>query len=73
MNELYWEADLVLGSFGVGQLDTVAIEAMRKTSNTRNKKEIFPNCPLTDIESTDYEITNKLNNLLNSKTKFQDN
>ena len=28
MNKLYWDADLVLGSFGVGQLDTVAIEAM---------------------------------------------
>ena len=30
MNELFWESDLVLGSFAVGRehLDTIAIEAM---------------------------------------------
>ena len=69
MNELYWEADLVLGSFGVGQLDTVAIEAMACGRPVIHgiKKKFFPNCPLIDIESADYEITDKLNNLLNSK------
>jgi len=69
MNELYWEADLVLGSFGVGQLDTVAIEAMACGRPVVHgiKKKFFPNCPLIDIASTDYEITSKLDNLLNSK------
>ena len=69
MNELYWEADLVLGSFGVGQLDTVAIEAMACGRPVIHgiKKRFFPNCPLIDIESADYKITDKLNNLLNSK------
>jgi glycosyltransferase involved in cell wall biosynthesis len=48
MNELYWESDLVLGSFGVGQLDTVAIEAMACGRPVVHsiKEEYFPSCPL---------------------------
>ena len=53
MNELYWEADLVLGSFGVGQLDTVAIEAMacgRPVVHYITKK-FYSNCPLEQVVS----------------------
>lgn len=53
MNRLYWESDLVLGSFGVGQLDTVAIEAMacgRPVIHSILKK-YFPNCPLEELKS----------------------
>jgi glycosyltransferase involved in cell wall biosynthesis len=51
MNELYWESDLVLGSFGVGQLDTVAIEAMacgRPLIHSISRK-FFPQCPLEEL------------------------
>ena len=69
MNELYWEADLVLGSIGVGQLDTVAIEAMACGRPVIHgiKKKYFPNCPLIDIKTVDHELINKINDLLNSK------
>ncbi|MCD6194315.1 MAG: glycosyltransferase [Candidatus Aminicenantes bacterium] len=69
MNELYWEADLVLGSLGVGQLDTVAIEAMACGRPVIHgiKKKYFPNCPLIDIKTVDYELISKINDLLNSK------
>jgi glycosyltransferase involved in cell wall biosynthesis len=55
MNELYWESDLVLGSFGVGQLDTVAIEAMACGRPVIHHilKEYYPNCPLEEIESVE--------------------
>jgi glycosyltransferase involved in cell wall biosynthesis len=55
MNELYWESDLVLGSFGVGQLDTVAIEAMacgRPVVHSIYEK-YFPNCPLERLKTID--------------------
>jgi glycosyltransferase involved in cell wall biosynthesis len=53
MNKLYWEADVVLGSFGVGQLDTVAIEAMACGRPVVHHiiKEYFPNCPLEEIQT----------------------
>ena len=53
MNKLYWEADVVLGSFGVGQLDTVAIEAMACGRPVVHNiiKEYFPNCPLEEFNS----------------------
>lgn len=53
MNELYWESDLVLGSFGVGQLDTVAIEAMAcgRPLVHSISKEFFPKCPLEKLET----------------------
>ena len=61
MNTLYWESDLVLGSFGVGQLDTVAIEAMACGRPVVHfiKKEYFPSCPLknyNDIEEVKEDV-----------------
>jgi glycosyltransferase involved in cell wall biosynthesis len=51
INKVFWESDLVLGSFGVGQLDTVAIEAMACGRPVVHHvvKEYFPNCPLEEI------------------------
>jgi glycosyltransferase involved in cell wall biosynthesis len=53
MNELYWENDLVLGSFGVGQLDTVAIEAMACGRPIIHSVAagFFPRCPLEELET----------------------
>lgn len=55
MNDLYWESDLVLGSFGVGQLDTVAIEAMAcgRPLVHSVSKEFFPDCPLEQLGTVD--------------------
>jgi len=55
MSELYWESDLVLGSFSIGQLDTVAIEAMacgRPVVHSVSRK-FFDKCPLEELESVD--------------------
>jgi glycosyltransferase involved in cell wall biosynthesis len=54
MNELFWESDLVLGSFSIGRehLDTVAIEAMacgRPVVHSVPKK-YFPSCPLEELK-----------------------
>lgn len=51
MNELYWEADLVLGSFGVGQLDTVAIEAMAcgRPLIHHVLEKFYSGCPLKEL------------------------
>lgn len=51
MNELFWESDLILGSFGIGQLDTVAIEAMACGRPVVHHvwRSHFPNCPLEEI------------------------
>ncbi|MEM2293775.1 MAG: glycosyltransferase [Nitrososphaerota archaeon] len=64
MNKLYWDADLVLGSFGVGQLDTVAIEAMACGRPVIHHilKEYFPKCPLQEFH--DIECVAKLINTL---------
>ena len=53
MNELYWESDLVLGSFSIGQLDTVAIEAMAcgRPVIQSISQSCFENCPLEELES----------------------
>ena len=64
MAELYWESDLVLGSFAVGQLDTVAIEGMacgRPVVHSISKK-YFPSCPLEELRSIEEtaEIISKL-------------
>jgi glycosyltransferase involved in cell wall biosynthesis len=73
MNELYRESDLVLGSFSIGQLDTVAIEAMacgRPVVHSVAKK-FFKTCPLEELESIDdaAEIIQKL--LVNRKALEQ--
>jgi glycosyltransferase involved in cell wall biosynthesis len=55
MRELYWESDLVLGSFSIGQLDTVAIEAMacgRPVVHSVSRK-FFEKCPLEELKSVD--------------------
>jgi glycosyltransferase involved in cell wall biosynthesis len=55
MSELYWESDLVLGSFSIGQLDTVAIEAMacgRPVVHSVSRR-FFKSCPLEELESVD--------------------
>ncbi|MGD0644466.1 MAG: glycosyltransferase family 4 protein [Candidatus Bathyarchaeia archaeon] len=70
MNELYWESDLVLGSLGVGQLDTVAIEAMacgRPVVHSISKN-FFPTCPLEELKTIN-ETTQIISNLLINKTE----
>jgi glycosyltransferase involved in cell wall biosynthesis len=54
MNELFWESDLVLGSFATGRehLDTIAIEAMacgRPVVHSVPKK-FFASCPLEELQ-----------------------
>lgn len=53
INELYWESDIVLGSFGVGQLDTVAIEAMASGRPVVHSvaKKFLPTCPLEELQT----------------------
>jgi glycosyltransferase involved in cell wall biosynthesis len=65
MNELYWESDLVLGSFGVGQLDTVAIEAMAcgRPAVHSIYKEYFSDCPLERLETTE-QVSRVISKLL---------
>ncbi len=55
MSELYWGSDLVLGSFGVGQLDTVAIEAMACGRPVVHSvaKGLFEGCPLEDLQTVE--------------------
>lgn len=55
MRELYRESNMVLGSFGIGQLDTVAIEAMacaRPVVHSVSRK-FFKTCPLEELENVD--------------------
>ena len=73
MRELYMESDMVLGSFSIGQLDTVAIEAMacgRPVVHSVSRK-FFKTCPLEEIESIDEasEVIQKL--LVNKKEREQ--
>ena len=72
MNELYWDSDLVLGSFGVGQLDTVAIEAMACGRPVVHSvyKEFFPDCPLEQLESVE-DSANLISALLTEEGKVQ--
>ena len=73
INELYWESDLVLGSFGVGQLDTVAIEAMacgRPVVHSVSKR-FFQECPLEELKDTD-EATEVISKAL-TDVKWQNN
>lgn len=73
MNELYWESDLVLGSFSIGQLDTVAIEAMacgRPVVQSISRR-FFKKCPLEELENVEEsaEIIQRL--LVNKKEREQ--
>ena len=78
MNELYWESDIVLGSFGIGQLDTVAIEAMacgRPVVHSITKK-YFPECPIEQLVSINQtsQLIHKLlfnNNVQKQRIKNQ--
>ncbi len=68
MSELYWESDLVLGSFSIGQLDTVTIEAMacgRPVVHSVSSK-FFDKCPLEELESVD-ETAEIIQRLLGDK------
>lgn len=72
INELYWKSNLVLGSFSIGQLDTVAIEAMacgRPVVQSIFKK-FFPTCPLEELQSLD-ESAKIIADLLNSKEELE--
>jgi glycosyltransferase involved in cell wall biosynthesis len=55
MNELYWESDVVIGSFGIGQLDTVAIEAMACGRPVVHsiKNKYFSSCPLKGYQNVE--------------------
>jgi len=73
MSELYRESDLVLGSFSIGQLDTIAIEAMacgRPVVHSVSRK-FFKTCPLEELESIDEtsEVIQKL--LVDEKAQEQ--
>ena len=73
MNELYWGSDLVLGSYGVGQLDTVAIEAMacgRPVVHSISRK-FFQTCPLEEIENSD-EATEIILRLLTDRREIEE-
>ncbi|MEM2561879.1 MAG: glycosyltransferase [Candidatus Bathyarchaeia archaeon] len=73
MNRLYWEADLVLGSFGIGQLDTVAIEAMACGRPVIHHilKEYFPSCPLQELKSIDH-AAELINAILTDKREAEE-
>jgi glycosyltransferase involved in cell wall biosynthesis len=68
MSELYWESDLVLGSYSIGQLDTIAIEAMacgRPVVHSVSRK-FFDECPLEELISVD-ETTEIIQRLIGDK------
>lgn len=70
MSELYWGSDLVLGSFSIGQLDTVAIEAMacgRPVVHSVSRK-FFGNCPLEELESV-HDAAEIIQRLLDEKNE----
>lgn len=73
MNRLYWEANLVLGSFGIGQLDTVAIEAMACGRPVIHHilKEYFPSCPLQELKSIDH-AAELINAILTDKREAEE-
>jgi glycosyltransferase involved in cell wall biosynthesis len=73
MNRLYWDADLVLGSFGVGQLDTMAIEAMAcgRPIVHHILKTYFPQCPLDEFRGIE-EVAERISELLVDKEKAKE-
>jgi glycosyltransferase involved in cell wall biosynthesis len=73
MNELYWNSSLILGSYGIGQLDTVAIEAMacgRPVVHSISRK-FFQTCPLEELENTDY-ATEIISRLLTDRKEIEE-
>jgi len=68
MNQMYWGSDIVLGSFGVGQLDTVAIEAMAcgRPVVHHLQDRYFPSCPLRSYLSIE-EVKEDIEKLLHRK------
>lgn len=68
MNRLYWGSDIVLGSFGVGQLGTVAIEAMAcgRPLVHHIRKHFYPSCPLEEFKSVE-EASGMIIKLLTDK------
>jgi glycosyltransferase involved in cell wall biosynthesis len=72
MNELYWGSNLILGSYGIGQLDTVAIEAMacgRPVVHSVSKK-FFQTCPLEELENSD-KATEIISRLLTDRREIE--
>lgn len=72
MNELYWESDLVLGSFGVGQLDTVAVEAMACGRPLVHSVSagLFLGCPLEKLETVE-EAAELISRLLTDRKETE--
>ena len=75
MNELFWESDLVLGSFATGRehLDTVAIEAMACGRPVVHSvpKRFFAACPLEELQdcATVTEVISRLLSNPNEKKR----
>jgi glycosyltransferase involved in cell wall biosynthesis len=72
MNKLYWESDIVLGSFGVGQLDTVAIEAMACGRPVVHHicKGFYQLCPLREFTSVE-ELSADIISLLTDEKEME--
>ena len=76
VNRLYWGSDIVLGSFGVGQLDTVAIEAMAcgRPVVHHIRKRFYPSCPLeefTSLKKVSEDITKLLTDEKETEKRIQ--
>lgn len=69
MNNLYWESDIVLGSWGIGQLDTVAIEAMACGRPVIHllKEGYYPTVPLAHELSSVQEVAQQISNILGNR------
>lgn len=72
MTQLYWSSNVVLGSFGVGQLDTVAIEAMAcgRPVVHHIHKRLYPSCPLEEFASVE-EVSKDITRLLTDEKETE--
>lgn len=72
MNQLYWNSDVVLGSCGVGQLDTVAIEAMASGRPVVHHvlEGFYPSCPLEEFTSPE-EVSQTITTLLTDEKEVE--